>query len=447
VTALAPRTRGHDDAGVDERPRLSRSVAGALAAFAVLVAVSHVWGRHVARQYDIGIGVPPLHSSWNTRAGWATVGAIALGSVAVFALPSLARRLPWRAVPVAIAASAALWAIVLASNDGTDGLLRGVGRPGDYLTTAQHISSPFEFLRDFAASVRAHEFPVHTSGHPPGFVLVLRLLDQLGLRGGGWATALCITGGVSALSFVAVTVRDVAGEHAARAAMPFLVISPAAIWIVTTPDAFFAGVSAGAVSLLVLATSEVRRSRQALVLGMLGGALYGAALMLSYGLVLVAVIPLAVAWHRRSFRPLFAGALGALAVIVAFAGAGFWWIDGLLATRERYWLGIASSRPLRYFVVANLAAFALVCGPATAVALARVRHNAVRVLVWSALAAALIADLSAMSKGEVERIWLPFAVWLLPAGAVFANRPRLARGLLSLQVVTAIFLQTFVHNS
>jgi hypothetical protein len=52
-----------------------------------------------------------------------------------------------------------------------------------------------------------------------------------------------------------------------------------------------------------------------------------------------------------------------------------------------------------------------------------------------------------MSKCEVERIWLPFAVWLRPAGAALADRPRLAHGLLGLQVATAIALQTFVHNA
>ena len=35
----------------------------------------------------------------------------------------------------------------------------------------------------------------------------------------------------------------------------------------------------------------------------------------------------------------------------------------------------------------------------------------------------LVADLSGMSKAETERIWLPFALWLLAAGA-FLDRPR-----------------------
>ena len=44
-------------------------------------------------------------------------------------------------------------------------------------------------------------------------------------------------------------------------------------------------------------------------------------------------------------------------------------------------------------------------------------------LVLAALLALLAADLSGMSKAETERIWLPFAMWLLPACA-FLTRPR-----------------------
>lgn len=34
----------------------------------------------------------------------------------------------------------------------------------------------------------------------------------------------------------------------------------------------------------------------------------------------------------------------------------------------------------------------------------------------------LLADLSGMSKAETERIWLTFAVWLLPACALLPRR-------------------------
>jgi hypothetical protein len=60
-------------------------------------------------------------------------------------------------------------------------------------------------------------------------------------------------------------------------------------------------------------------------------------------------------------------------------------------------------------------------------------------LVWLAaagMAAMLVADLSGMSKAETERIWLPFAVWLLPATALLP--PRHARAWLAAQAALAL---------
>jgi hypothetical protein len=65
--------------------------------------------------------------------------------------------------------------------------------------------------------------------------------------------------------------------------------------------------------------------------------------------------------------------------------------------------------------------------------------------VGGALTAIAIAALSGMSKGEVERIWLPFTVWVLPAGAAFTTR-RLAGRWLALQVAFTIGLQTLVRS-
>ena len=70
--------------------------------------------------------------------------------------------------------------------------------------------------------------------------------------------------------------------------------------------------------------------------------------------------------------------------------------------------------------MANAACLAIVLGPALAVALARVRDRKLWLLVGGTMVVVGAAMISGMSKGEVERIWLPFAIWLLPAGAVLA---------------------------
>ncbi len=83
--------------------------------------------------------------------------------------------------------------------------------------------------------------------------------------------------------------------------------------------------------------------------------------------------------------------------------------------------------------------------PRSAVALSRLRDRRLWLLVGSALLAGIAAGLSGMSKGEVERIWLPFAMWVLPAAAVFGFRRR-ASHWLALQVVFAIGVQTLVRS-
>jgi hypothetical protein len=59
-------------------------------------------------------------------------------------------------------------------------------------------------------------------------------------------------------------------------------------------------------------------------------------------------------------------------------------------------------------------------------------------LPLSAVAAMLIADASGLSKAEVERIWLPFAVWMV-AGAALLPRPA-RRTWLAVQAVTALLV-------
>ncbi|MGH9038073.1 MAG: hypothetical protein ACRD0O_20130, partial [Acidimicrobiia bacterium] len=137
------------------------------------------------------------------------------------------------------------------------------------------------------------------------------------------------------------------------------------------------------------------------------------------------------------------------AVAAAFAASGFWWLDGLSATRAAYAAGVASRRPYGYFLVANLAAFAVVVGPAAGVALARLRGRGPWLVTGSALAAIAAADLSGLSKGEVERIWLPFVPWVLVATCALATlrRPtRSARGWLGLQVAAALGVQLMVRT-
>jgi hypothetical protein len=419
----------------------------ALVAWAVLLLVARLWGLDILESGRvIRLASPPVvgWDEWTLDAR--VVFPLVVGGFGVVAAPRLARRLTWGWLLFGFFALAALWAVSLALTMGTSGLLRPLVLRGDeYLLNVPDVGSPGRFLDGFVQNIE--QYVVHVRSHPPGFLLILWTLDWVGLGGRGWAAALCIGGGASSVPAVLIATRQLAGEDAARRAAPFLALAPAAIWVATTADAFFAGVGAWAACAVILALH--REGRRSDLLALAGGIGFGVLLMLAYALVLVGAIPFVVAIRQRRARPILLAGAGAAAVLGVVALFGFWWPDGLDATSEQYRLSVAKDRPLRYFAISNLAAFGIVLGPALAVALVRLRELGLWLVVGGALLAVAVADVSNYSKGEVERIWLPFTVWVLAAGAVLwrtGDGEQVARRWLALQVGFAILFEVAIKT-
>ncbi|HEY7137292.1 MAG TPA: hypothetical protein VIB48_19710 [Acidimicrobiia bacterium] len=420
----------------------SRARAGlALGIWLVVVGVSAVWGATLLRAHvHMQIGAPPLTGvlDWRPKLPLATAGIV--GVLTATVMPAVVARLSWRRLLMAAPVGALVWTLAINTVDGWTGFTRPIHT--EYAATAVGIATPRQFLR--ALLTHPSQFNIHTRGHPPGLPLLLWALRPLGVSSAPAVAVLYVVVGVMAVPAVLATVANVAGSRAARGAAPYLVLAPGAIWMATSGDAFFAGVSAWAVALMVLATG--RDGPRGDVLALVGGALFGVTAFLSYGLVLLALIPVAVALARRRVRPLLFGAVGAAPIFIAFAAAGFWWLDGLQVTRHAYATGVARRRPYDYFLLADIAAFALALGPAAAIALAWLRDRRLWLLAGAALVAIALADFSGMSKAEVERIWLPFAPWVLVATAAIARRPRTTRLLLVAQVATAVGIQALVRS-
>jgi hypothetical protein len=226
-------------------------------------------------------------------------------------------------------------------------------------------------------------------------------------------------------------------------AAPFLAFS-SIVFAWSSGDAVFLGVGSWAVALLVLATGS--RGRRADLQAVAGGVLWAAAIFLSYGIVLLALVPAAVAWRRRRLRVLAVAAVPVAGAIGLAALGGFWWFAGLAATREAYELSLARVRPGWFFVIANLAAVAVALGPAVWVGMSRLRRPGPWLLAGGAIAAVVVADLSGLSKAEVERIWLPFLPWIVVAGgAGFEGASaRSRRGWLSVQLGWTVLVQALV---
>ncbi|WP_440073397.1 hypothetical protein [Streptosporangium sp. OZ121] len=401
-------------------------IAAAFAAGAVLHALGMLPIDHL----------PPLHGHFRTPS-ISLLPPLLLGVLAVAVLPALTARTRFGAALLVAYGTALAWTALLAVSG--EGLARPFTSPYEYAAVLPAVGDdPLGWLASFTE--RLPGYPTHVRGHPPLPVLVLWVLARVGLPGPFWAAVLVVVVGCSAVVAVAVTVRRLAGEETARLALPYLALSPAAVWIATSMDALFAGVGAWGVALLVSGGAGSAGSRARVLCGAAAGVLLGALPYLSYGLVPYLLIPVVAAVVARISRATAIACLaGVAAVTAAFAAGGFLWPSGVLATHAEWAADPGAARPYLYFLIANLAVLALLTGPATAAGLARTTPGGVRALVAAAIVAVLALDVSGVTRGEVERIWVPYAVWIVLAAVWSPGRRWLAA-----QAVTGLLLQGLV---
>ncbi|MFJ1760339.1 hypothetical protein ACIOD2_08485 [Amycolatopsis sp. NPDC088138] len=449
-----------------DRPerRARRADLLAVAAAVVLVAAAAAVGLYYNRPNSgvvIYASAPPLFALPLPHVGPGTVFAVVIAAAVVLWGPTLAARLPWRRALAAGYLASLAWILSLAMVDGwTRGFTGRLTTLQEYLHEVPGITDVPRMLREFSSRIldfQPDSWTTHVSGHPPGATLVFVWLDRLGLHGGAWAsTAVVLVGSLVAVA-VPATIALLGRHDAARVVLPFAVLSPGAVWIGVSADGLFAGVTATGIALLALsATGFTRGRRYAVPAGLAAGLLLGFGIFLSYGLVLLGLVALAVAVLGRRWRAAALAVVGALAVVAAFALAGFWWLEGYHLVVERYYQGIATLRPYSYWVWADLAAVAIAAGPAVVAAARRgvsflpkprkalFAEPAVLIGV-AALVTILFADVSGLSKAEVERIWLPFGVWLLPMTALLPRPGR--RWWLAAQGATALAVNHLLLTS
>ncbi|WP_433796533.1 hypothetical protein [Actinoplanes sp. CA-252034] len=381
----------------------------------------------------------PLFAKWLPHLGPGTPLALLVAVLVVSRGPDLTARLPWRRLLGLSYPAAVAWTLSLALIDGWQrGVAGRLTSEHEYLHEVPGITDIPATLAVFTTRIldfQPDSWTTHVSAHPPGALLVFVWLDRIGLGGGAWAGLLCIL--VAGLAAIAVphTVRLLGTDSAARAVLPFTVLFPGAVWAGVSGDGLFMGVTATGVALL--AHGAVRGRALAAVAG---GTLLGFGCYLSYGLVLMAPLALTVVALSRRWSALGWALAGALPVAGVFTAYGFDWFTGYHLLIERYYQGIATDRAYAYWVWADLAAVVAAAGPVAAVVLRRAvltaRRPGAALLPLAALAAIVAADLSGYSKAEVERIWLPFSVWLLSGTALIPAVDR--RFWLAVQVTVAL---------
>ena len=426
--AEAGRAHRRDGTGAD----LAAAAAGVL-----LVVAAAVVGRALlAGGADLLLPFPPLLAQWLPHAGPGTPVAVAVAALVVAWGPAVAATVRWGRLLAAAWAAASVWTLALALVDGWQrGVVERLSSGEEYLHDVPQVDDVRAMLATFTDHIltdRPVHWTTHVGAHPPGVLLFYVVLDRVGLGGGGPSGVVTVLVGASACVAVAVALRALGAEDVARRALPFGVLLPGAVWVGVSADGMFAGVLAWGVALL--AVGATRRGASGVTAALAGGVLLGATLYLSYGLVLGLLVPAAVVAATRAWRAAALAVAGAALVAAAFTAAGFWWPTGFAHVRVIYAASIAASRPYSYFVWANPAAVSFAVGPAVYAgvrravvsgrAVPRALPRAAALLALAALAAVVVADLTGLSKAEVERIWLPFAVWLVVPCALLP-RPRI----------------------
>ncbi len=430
----------------------------------ILVLASTLIGYHLLRAGEpINAGAPPLRGKWDFHLGVGTVLAPLIAVVVVTYGVSWVRRARWAVLWPMTWVLTAGWGLAVAwINPWSRGVTEPLISRYDYLAAVPRVDDLGVFFQTFTRSVpidSATAWPTHVAGHPPVALLPFVLLERVGLSGPGPAAALIVVLGASASVALLVATRALIDLDAARRLAPFGMLAPGVIWSVVSVDALFAATVAWAVALIALACTTT--GRRADIAAICGGSAMGLSIYLSYGMVLALGIGAAVLLSRGRWRTLLLVVLGFVVVVLVVTVSGFSWLDGYSVVVDRYYDGIGAVRPYSYWVWANLAAFSLAIGPA---AIVGVRRSGAAVVAstrvspgWTsaratlrspvgstalvtaaALACVVVATLGGLSKGEVERIWLPFGTWVL--FAVTAIPPNRARLWLSAQAIVVIVL-------
>jgi hypothetical protein len=401
----------------------------------------------------LGSRSAPFIGSFAVRLGPATLaaGGVAL-AIGLAIRRGLFERLPFRWLLAGSYLGAVAWSIGLALIDGRAGLARPLTGPESYLSDVSSVGTPAGFLRHFGAA--ASRYSVETRQHPPAPVLLLWALNRLGVTGAAQLGVVLTLIGCLTVPLIATAVRSLCGPASARRLLPVLVLAPYAVWVAVSLDAVTMTLCAGAVTCGVVASEPGRSGWW----GAAGGLLLGLAALFSYSAGWLGVSVILVYFVRR--RPLLNVVTGTAALIplALVRIAGFVWTDGLTAAQADFSRRIGPNRSWLLWVGLDLFVLLLAAGPAIIPAARKLRRTPGWPFLVGAGLAVAFALLSGLSRGEVERSWLPFYPWLLVAAIAPERRPTPAEPgaadsaptpvlLVSGGALTAIMIETVVRTA
>jgi len=306
------------------------------------------------------------------------------------------------------------WALALALADGSAGLTRALRSPDNYLADVPRVGGDvMEFLRHFTE--QAPTYSAGARGHPPGPVLLLWALQQLGFTAALSIGILLTALGALVTPLVLSAVRGVCGEPAARRYAPVLMLAPYAVWVAVSVDAIVAVLGAAMVAMGVRASARTRRGLRAGAWALASGVTLGVAALFSYAAAWLGLSMVCLYFARR--RPFLnvATGLGALLPVLAAQFAGFTWIDGLLAARADYVARVEPHRSAIWWGGISLVVLLLAAGPPLVRSMGRLRNTPGWPFLVGAGVAVAFSVLAGLARGGAEAAWLPFFPWLTVA--------------------------------
>ena len=384
-------------------------VGAGLAITAVAVAVSS----------SVGSASAPFtgHYRFKVEIGSLLAPATAI-TVLLVVRTGIADQLRWQVLVGVSYLAAVWWAMSLALVDGGNGFASPVASPDEYLRDVSAVGShPGHFLATFVQ--QAPHYTIATRTHPPGPVLLLWGLGKLGIHRPELIGILMTLLACAYVPLLAVAVRSLCHETAARRLLPILVLAPYAVWIAVSMDGIVLVLAALFVALGVVG-SESRRSP---LWALAAGLVLGCDAMLNYAVAWLGVSVVAVYFVRR--RPLlnvFTG-VGALIPLALAKWAGFTWTDGLSSAQADFSIRVGPHRSWLLWAFLDLLLLLIACGPAIIRAARRLHLTPGWPFVVGAGLAVGFAILSGLSRGEVERSWLAFYPFLLIPAVAPAIRP------------------------